>query len=318
MPFVYKKGKAMEKEITLVIMAAGLGSRFGERIKQLEPIGPYGELVIDYSVYDAVRAGFNHIVLIIRKDIEELVREKIGDRLSKQVKVSYAFQEKDDIPVKKELSSIRKKPWGTGQAVLSAKNLIKGPFAVINADDFYGEEAYKAIYRFLADTDNSGKAVPEYAMCGFKINNTLSENGTVTRGICTVDDGYLVSLEETRGIKCGEDGVIRGVYNGEEKIISEGSPVSMNMWCFTEDYLGKLSDQFLSYLNELNEENVNNSEFLVPIEMDKLIKSGKCCVRVIPTESKWFGMTYAEDADVVRASIKNYINKGIYSEKLWK
>lgn len=307
----------MEKEITLVIMAAGIGSRFGERIKQLEPVGPNGEIIIDYSVFDAVRAGFNHIVLIIRKDIEELVRERIGNRLSGQVKVSYAFQEKDDIPVKKELSSSRKKPWGTGQAVLSARNLIKGPFAVINADDFYGAEAYKAIYNYLISTDNAGKNVPEYAMCGFKINNTLSENGTVTRGICAVKDGYLLSLEETKGIKRDETGAIKGVYNGEEKIISESAVVSMNMWCFTADYLHILSEQFKAYLDALDESTVNNGEFLVPIEVDKLIKSEKCRVRVIPTESKWFGMTYAEDADIVRASIRDYIGKGIYAEKLW-
>lgn len=307
----------MEKEVTLVIMAAGIGSRFGERIKQLEPIGPNGELIIDYSVYDAIKAGFNHIVLIIRKDIEALVREKIGDRLSKQVKVSYAFQEKDDIPLKRELSAVRKKPWGTGQAVLAARNLISGPFAVINADDFYGAEAYKAIYDYLVSANNSGKTVPEYAMCGFKINNTLSENGTVTRGICTVEDGYLLCLEETKGIRRDETGTIKGTYNGEEKVISESSVVSMNMWCFTEDYLAVLSEQFKAFLDTLDESTVNNGEFLVPIEVDKLIKAKKCRVRVISTESKWFGMTYVEDTDIVRASVRDYIEKGIYDERLW-
>lgn len=306
----------MNKEITLVIMAAGIGSRFGERIKQLEPVGPNGELIIDYSVYDALRAGFNHIVFVIRRDIEALVREKIGDRLSKYVKISYAFQEKADIPVKKELAELRKKPWGTGQAVLAARDIVKGSFAVINADDFYGAESFEALCRYLKKADNGGKAVPEYAMCGFKLKNTLSENGAVTRGICTVKDGFLTGLEETKQIK-RTDGVIEGVYNGESKTISSEAVASMNMWCFTGEYMETLSGQFMAYLGGIDELSVNNGEFLVPIEVDKLIKAEKCSVRVLPTDSKWFGMTYAEDADAVRESIREYIKNGIYSADLW-
>lgn len=307
----------MDKEITLVIMAAGIGSRFGEKIKQLEPVGVNGELIIDYSVYDSVKAGFNHIVFIIRKDIEALVKERIGDRLSKYVKISYAFQEKTDIPTRKELGEIRKKPWGTGQAVLSAKEIVKGPFAVINADDFYGAEAYKVIYDYLKNADNSGKAIPEYAMCGFKIHNTLSENGTVTRGICTISDGFLKGLEETKEIKRGENGIITGVYNGETKVISDSAAASMNMWCFTSDYMEKLSAQFVDFLKAVDENNVDSGEFLVPIEVDKLVNEKKCTVRVLETDSKWFGMTYAEDVDAVKASLKSYVDNGIYPEKLW-
>jgi len=307
----------MEKEITLVIMAAGIGSRFGEKIKQLEPVGPDGELIIDYSVFDAVKAGFNHIVFIIRKDIEALVKEKIGDRLSKHVKISYAFQEKTDIPTRKELGEIRKKPWGTGQAVLSAKDIVKGPFAVINADDFYGAEAYKVIYDYLKNADNSGADVPEYAMCGFKIKNTLSENGTVTRGICTVSEGLLKGLEETKEIKCGEDGKIAGVYNGKSKVISDSAVASMNMWCFTGDYMDKLSAQFVDFLEAVDENNADGGEFLVPIEIDKLVNEGKCTVRVLETDSKWFGMTYAEDVEAVKASLKGYVENKIYPAKLW-
>ena len=307
----------MEKEITLVIMAAGIGSRFGQKIKQLEPVGPCGELIIDYSVYDAVRAGFNHIVFVIRKDIEALVREKIGDRLAKHVKISYAFQEKTDIPVREELGGIRKKPWGTGQAVLSAKDIVKGPFAVINADDFYGAEAYKIIYDYLKNADNSNKTVPEYAMCGFKIKNTLSENGTVTRGICTVENGVLTGLEETKEIKRGTDGVITGVYNGETKVIGDEASASMNMWCFTGEYMATLGQQFTEFLAKVDENNPDSGEFLVPIAVDELIADGKCVVRVLPTDSKWFGMTYAEDVDAVKASLLDYVDKGIYSEKLW-
>lgn len=307
----------MEKEITLVIMAAGIGSRFGQKIKQLEPVGPNGELIIDYSVYDAVRAGFNHIVFVIRKDIEQLVREKIGDRLSKHVRISYAFQEKTDIPVRKELGEIRKKPWGTGQAVLSAKDIVKGPFAVINADDFYGAEAYRIIYDYLNSADNSGKTVPEYAMCGFKIKNTLSDNGTVTRGICTVENGLLRGLEETKEIRRQENGIITGVYNGETKEIADEAAASMNMWCFTGGYMDILSEQFVQFLSKVDENNVDSGEFLVPIAVDELLTTGKCAVKVLPTDSKWFGMTYAEDVEAVKASLREYVDKGIYAEKLW-
>ena len=307
----------MEKEITLVIMAAGIGSRFGQKIKQLEPVGPGGELIIDYSVYDAVRAGFNHIVFVIRKDIEALVREKIGNRLEKHVKISYAFQEKTDIPVRKELGEIRKKPWGTGQAVLSAKDIVKGPFAVINADDFYGAEAYRIIYDYLNSADNSGKTVPEYAMCGFKIKNTLSDNGTVTRGICTVENGLLKGLEETKEIRRQENGIITGVYNGETKEIADEAAASMNMWCFTGGYMDILSEQFVQFLSKVDENNVDSGEFLVPIAVDELLTAGKCAVKVLPTDSKWFGMTYAEDVEAVKASLREYVDKGVYAEKLW-
>ena len=306
----------MAKEITLVIMAAGIGSRFGQKIKQLEPIGPNGELLMDYSVYDAVRAGFNHIVFIIRRDIEALFREKIGDRLAKKVKVSYVFQEKDDIPVRKELAALRTRPWGTGQAVLSAAGIVHGSFAVINADDFYGSDAYRVIFEYLSHADNSAAAVPEYAMCGFRIGNTLSENGAVTRGICTVKDGFLAELEETKGIMRGENGEICGTYNGELRKVSENDVASMNMWCFTEDYMARLSEQFREFLEKVDESDVNSSEFLVPIAIDRLIREKKCTVRVIKTESRWFGMTFAEDVEAVRLSVREYIKNGKYPENL--
>lgn len=307
----------MDKDITLVIMAAGIGSRFGKKIKQLEPIGPNGELLMDYSVYDAIRAGFNHIVFIIRKDIEELFRSAIGDRLSEQVKVTYVFQEKDNIPLKKELASLRIKPWGTGQAVLAAKNVVGGAFAVINADDFYGFEAFKTMADYLKTADNADSATPEYAMCGFRISNTLSENGTVTRGICTVENGFLKELEETKNI-IRQNGVISGTYNGKSVIISENAAASMNMWAFTPDFMDILDNCFMEFLSPLNEETVNNGEFLVPIAIDRLITEGVCSVRVLPTDSKWFGMTYEEDVALVKKSIRDSIAKGEYPERLWK
>lgn len=314
--FLHTKESAMEKEITLIIMAAGIGSRFGQKIKQLEPVGPNGELLMDYSVYDAVRAGFNHVIFIIRRDIEQLFREKIGDRLARTVKVSYVFQEKDDIPVRNEISALRTRPWGTGQAVLAARSLVKGAFAVINADDFYGVDAYRVICDYLRHADNSSADVPEYATCGFRISNTLSENGTVTRGVCTVKNSFLVGLEETKCIARSENGEICGVYNGEARVINENAAVSMNMWCFTEDYMTRLSEQFSEFLINVDENDVDSSEFLIPIAIDKLIKSGKCKVRVLETDSRWFGMTYSQDVQAVKENLREYIRQGVYPKCL--
>ncbi len=305
------------KDITLVIMAAGIGSRFGERIKQLEPIGPNGELMMDYAVSDALRAGFTHVVLIIRRDIEALVREKIGNRFSRFVKVTYVFQEKDDLPVRRELAARRSKPWGTGQALLTLRDLGLKSFAVINADDFYGAEAYRVAYDYLSRADNGGKAVPEYAMCGFLIQNTLSENGTVTRGICTVKNGFLTGVEETKELRRDLDGTIRGIYNGENKLVPENTPVSMNLWCFTEEYLSAISEQFAEFLNTVDETNANQGEFLVPISVDHLIGEGKCAVRVLEVHEKWFGMTYAQDVKAVRAEILRLTENGTYPAPLW-
>lgn len=305
------------KDITLVIMAAGIGSRFGERIKQLEPIGPNSELMMDYAVSDALRAGFTHVVLIIRRDIEALVREKIGNRFSRFVKVTYVFQEKDDLPIRRELAARRSKPWGTGQALLTLRDLGLKSFAVINADDFYGAEAYRVAYDYLSRADNGGKAVPEYAMCGFLIQNTLSENGTVTRGICTVKNGFLTGVEETKELRRDPDGAIRGIYNGENKLVPENTPVSMNLWCFTEEYLSVLSGQFTEFLNTVDETNANQGEFLVPISVDRLIGEGKCTVRVLEVHEKWFGMTYAQDVEAVRAEILRLTENGTYPAPLW-
>lgn len=305
------------KDITLVIMAAGIGSRFGERIKQLEPIGSNGELMMDYAVSDALRAGFTHVVLIIRRDIEALVREKIGNRFSRFVKVTYVFQEKDDLPVRRELAARRSKPWGTGQALLTLRDLGLKSFAVINADDFYGAEAYRVAYDYLSRSDNGGKAVPEYAMCGFLIQNTLSKNGTVTRGICTVKNGFLTGVEETKELRRDPDGAIRGIYNGENKLVPENTPVSMNLWCFTEEYLSALSGQFTEFLNTVDEANANQGEFLVPISVDRLIGEGKCAVCVLEVHEKWFGMTYAQDVEAVRAEILRLTENGTYPAPLW-
>lgn len=304
--------------MTLIIMAAGIGSRFGNgKIKQLEPVTDHGNLLMDFSLYDAFRAGFDKVVFVIRKDIEALFIERVLDRIPKEYDVSYVFQEKDDIPVKKELAALRSKPWGTGHAVLAAKDSINGNFAVINADDFYGADAFKKMAECLKSMDNSGNPEPEYAMCGFRIGNTLSDNGTVTRGVCTVSDGNLVRLEETKNISRDEGGIIRGTYNGEERVIPDDAAVSMNMWGFTPDYMDRLESGFADFLSRRDASTVNDGEFLVPIHVGELVGAGACSVKVLHTDSKWFGMTYAADLDEVRREIAALTEQGVYPKYLF-
>lgn len=293
---------------TLVIMAAGIGSRFdNKRIKQLEPIGPNGELLIDYSVYDAKKAGFERIIFIIRRDIEQLFRDAIGDRISEKIEVCYAFQEKDDIPVRKELAQSRVKPWGTGQAVLACKSLLDGPFAVINADDYYGRESFEILANHLDSGEN--------CLVAFRIKNTLSENGTVTRGICRTEGEYLGRVLETKQLCRGENGVISGNYNGETLTVDDETPVSMNMFGFNADFADRLETEFTAFLNGAKD--ANDGEFLVPIVVDKLIGNSEIKVKMLYTDSKWFGMTYMEDVAEVRASVKKSIEDGFYPAELW-
>ena len=304
------------KDITLVIMAAGIGSRYGEKIKQLEPVGPNGELLMDYSIYDAMKAGFTKIVFIIRKDIEQLVKDAIGNRVSEHIKVEYVFQSKEDIPVRKDLAETRVKPWGTSQAILCAREVVDGPFAVINADDYYGTDSYKVLYDYLKTADNSGRKPYEFALVGFRLKNTLSDNGTVTRGICLTEKGRLAELHETKQIKRCEDGIVRGVYGGKELEIDESSGVSMNMWGFTTECFDILSEQFAEFLNKADKEN-NTDEFLLPISVDEMIKKNIADIKMLTTDSKWFGVTYAEDKPLVEQCVLKCIEDGIYPEKLW-
>lgn len=297
------------RENTLVIMAAGIGSRFGEtRIKQLEPIGPNGELLIDYSIYDAKKAGFNRVIFIIRRDIEQLFRDAIGDRIAKHIKVEYAFQEKSDIPVKKEYAAARVKPWGTGQAVLACKGMLDAPFAVINADDFYGRESFEMLSGFLSRGEGD-------CLVAFRVKNTLSKNGTVTRGVCRVNGELLGEVHETKLIKRGEDGVIRGKFAGSESVLGDETPVSMNMFGFGVEFIDALDRRFAEYLNGIDDP--NSGEFLVPIVVDEMIKAGEMQMQTLYSNSKWFGMTYAEDVDEVRQSVAESIAAGIYPASLW-
>ncbi len=300
-------------DMSLVIMAAGMGSRYGG-IKQLEPVGPGGEIIMDYSIYDAMKAGFNKVVFIIRKDLEKDFKEIIGNRIEKLVKVEYVFQELDGIPEGFTKPADRTKPWGTGQAVLCCKDVVKEPFAVINADDYYGKEAFKIVYDFL--NDNADKK-DQFCMAGFVLGNTLSENGTVTRGICKVNEaGKLVDINETSGIEQDGDSAKAVDGNGNEIKIDLNSAASMNMWGFTPELFNYLESGFSSFLSSLGE-NELKKEYLLPTIVGDLVKANEVEVSVLRTEDRWFGVTYKEDKEAVVNSIKALIDKGEYPSKLF-
>lgn len=299
---------------TLVIMAAGLGSRFKGGIKQLEPFGPNGEIIMDYSIYDAVEAGFDKVVFIIRKDIRDAFDQMIGNRISKYVKVDYVYQELDMLPEGFELPADRVKPWGHGHAVCCCKGVVNEPFAVINADDFYGKEAFVKLHDYLTQEHKGDKL--SLAMAGFVLKNTLSDFGAVNRGVCKTDENnMLVDVEETYNIRREADGK---VYSGKEetKELSENCHVSMNMWGCPAEFIDKLNERFVEFLKV----SVNDigAEFLLPEGIDYMIKNGMATCELLESNDKWFGVTYAEDKPGVKAAIAELIASGAYPEKLWK
>lgn len=298
---------------TLVILAAGLGSRFKGGIKQLEPFGPNGEIIMDYSIYDAIQAGFDKVVFIIRKDIRKAFDEMIGDRISKHVKVDYVYQELDCLPEGYELPADRVKPWGHGHAVCCCKGVVNEPFAVINADDFYGKESFKKLHDFLAEDHGNDKL--HLSMAGFVLKNTLSEYGSVNRGICKVNsDGMMTDVVETYNIRREADGK---VYSGKEEAVEldENSHASMNMWGCPPEFIDRLNEQFEKFLSE-NIDNIT-AEFLLPAGIDKLVKSGEADCKLLESNDKWFGVTYIDDKPSVKAAIAKLIEDGAYPEKLW-
>ena len=297
---------------TLVIMAAGLGSRFGAGIKQLEPVGPNNEIIMDFSIYDAIEAGFDKVVFIIRKDIEDAFCKMIGDRIAKHVNVQYVFQETSDIPEKFK-GCDRVKPWGTGHAVLCCKGAVNEPFAVINADDYYGKEAFVKLYGYLtSDKKQSGKL--DLCMAGFILKNTLSDNGAVTRGLCSIDENNrLEQITETYNIRREDGKVLAGEDENYE--ISEDSYVSMNMWGCPPEFIDVLDEEFVKFL-EANSDSPK-AEFLLPTVIDTLLKSGRADCTLLESRDKWFGVTYAEDKQSVVDSIRKLIADGVYPEKLW-
>ena len=296
---------------TLVIMAAGIGSRFGGGIKQLEPVGPNGEIIMDYSIADAMDAGFDKVVFVIRKDLEKDFKEVIGNRIEEKVQVEYAFQELDDIPEQyREVFRERKKPWGTGQAILCCRDVVHEPFLVINADDYYGKEAYREAYKELT-SDKEDSDVMNISMVGFILKNTLSENGGVTRGVCKVDEKRMLrEIVETHNIIKTDKGAAVKLDEKEEEIDIE-SPVSMNMWGLQPGFFEILEKGFSEFLSQLNEEDLK-SEYLLPTIIGALLKQGKVQVKVLESKDKWYGVTYKEDKEGVVAAIRDLIDKGEY------
>ena len=306
------------KETALVIMAAGIGSRFGGGIKQLEPVGPGGEIIMDYSIYDALKAGFDKIVFIIRRDLEKDFREVIGNRIEKVARVEYAFQELGDLPEGFSVPEGRKKPWGTGQAVLSIKGLVDGPFLVINADDYYGKEGFQKIHDYMVNHMKEDGDVYDMCMGGFILRNTLSDNGTVTRGVCTLDgDGSLKEVTETYEIRMEADGSMKARdEQGNPVQVNPDQHVSMNMWGLPAAFLKELEKGFPEFLENLKEGDIK-SEYLLPKIIDKLVKAGKARVEVLETKDKWFGVTYKEDKETVVEAIRSLIAEGAYPERLY-
>jgi len=293
---------------TLVIMAAGMGSRYGG-LKQIDPIGPSGEIVLDYSVYDAIRAGFGKVVFIIRPDIEADFKEAVGNKLNGKIAVEYVLQTLDRIPSKFSVPEGRVKPWGTGQAVLMAKDAVQEPFAVINADDFYGRETFEVIAKQLSAM---GVESPDGCMVGFYIKNTLSRHGGVARGYCDVQEGLLRSVVERFDICRNEEGQIR--YDGGE--MADDDMVSMNTWGFTPRLFEFLERGFNLFLER--EGQALKSEYLLPELIDGMINSGETRVAVLPSNEKWMGVTYSEDKPVVADGIRALVDNGIYPENLWE
>ena len=296
-------------DTTVLIMAAGIGSRFGTGIKQLEPVDAYGHIIMDYSIHDAIEAGFNKIIFIIRKDIEAEFRKAIGNRISAvcaehQVTVDYAFQDLNDIPG--ELPEGRTKPWGTGQAVLAARHLLSTPFVVINADDYYGKEGFRTVHEYLVQCGDA-------CMAGFILKNTLSEHGGVTRGVCKMDSNdFLTEVQETRNIVKTEDGA-----EAEGKKLDCNSLVSMNMWGFTPDFLKKLEKGFLEFFEKDVPENPLKAEFLIPVYIGALLEKKEISVKVLPTRDRWYGMTYKEDVPMVRSCFEEMLERGSYEKDVF-
>ena len=305
------------KDTVLVIMAAGIGSRFGGGIKQLEPMGPSGEIIMDYSIHDAMEAGFNKVIFIIRRDLEKDFKEIIGHRIEKLLPVEYAYQELENLPAGYEVTPGRTKPWGTGLAVLSVKGMVDGPFLVINADDYYGREGFRRIHDYMAEHMDSQSEIYDICMGGFVLSNTLSDNGTVTRGVCQVDgDGFLTNVTETYNIQMKEDGLHATDESGAPVTISPSQPVSMNMWGLPASFIQELEKGFPVFLDSLKEGDIK-SEYLLPKIIDNLVQNKKARVTVLDTPDKWFGVTYREDKQAVTDAIRGLIESGVYKERLF-
>lgn len=302
------------KKTSLVVLAAGMGSRYGG-LKQIDKIGPNGEIILELSVYDAIKAGFNEVIFIIKKEIEQDFKEAIGDKISKQVEVKYVFQDIDRIPEGFSVPEGREKPWGTGHALLCCEDVIDSPFAVINADDYYGREGFVKLHDFLVNSTDEN----EYSMVGYILANTVSENGSVARGVCTVEDGKLTNVDELTRIEKHLKGI---EYSKDEGMtwlpLADNRLVSMNMWGFKPNFIEYMKEDFVKFFETEVPKNLMKSEFFIPKEVGKMLRESKIEVKVLQSEDKWYGVTYQEDKPVVQAGIKKLIDEGKYPVPLWK
>ena len=305
------------KKPVLVVMAAGMGSRYGG-LKQIDPIDKEGHIIMDFSIYDAVRAGFEKVVFIIKRENEQAFREAIGDRLSKQIEVAYVFQELTNLPEGYRVPEGRVKPWGTGHAVLSCIDEIDGPFAVINADDYYGVHAFKMAYDFLT-SEQEKEDVYHYMMVGYRLENTLTENGHVARGVCVTDEeGHLIKINERTHIEKHDGGTAYTEDDGKTwTMLPQGSIVSMNMWGLTPDFLDVLENGFKEFFEKEVPGNPQKAEYLIPIFIGELLEQGKMSVKVLKTNDTWYGMTYHEDVAAVKDSFKKMLADGVYKADLF-
>ena len=294
--------------MTLLILAAGMGSRFGG-LKQMEPMGPNGEFIIDYSVYDAKKAGFNKIVFVIKEEMYEDFKNTIGKRVEDKIDVEYVFQKMEDIPVSIDFERV--KPWGTGHAILECKDVINEPFAIINADDFYGRNSFIKAYQFLKN-EISDK---QFGLIGYRACNTITENGSVKRGVCELENNSLVGIDESSIERVDDYIHCKSLVDGKEYDVELNRLVSMNMLLFTPKIFNYLENDFVSFLNNMKDK--EKDEFLIPEVVDQHIKSGDVSVKVIETDSVWYGVTYKEDKDSVKNAINNLINNGEYNKNLW-
>jgi len=305
------------KKPVLVVMAAGMGSRYGG-LKQVDPVGNHGQLIIDYSIYDARRAGFETVVFVIKHQIEETFKAAIGDRLSRVIDVKYAYQELDDLPEGYEVPEGRIKPWGTAHAILAARKIVDGPFAVINADDCYGPEAYKAIYDYLSNTPENPDC-HEFAMVGYMVGNTVTENGHVARGVCVEDENhYLTAVTERTHIEKDGDNARFTEDDGETWTALPGDTiVSMNLWGLTRGFIDEAWARFPAFLDRTLESNPVKGEYYLPGVISELIDEGKARVKVLRSGDKWYGVTYQADKPAVMAAIARKTEEGVYPDDLW-
>ncbi|MCI8561768.1 MAG: nucleotidyltransferase [Dorea sp.] len=305
------------KKPVLVIMAAGMGSRYGG-LKQIDPIDKEGHIIMDFSMYDARKAGFEKVVFIIKKENEKDFREVVGNRVSEYMEVAYVFQEITNIPEGYQVPEGRVKPWGTGHAILSCMKEVDGPFAVINADDYYGAEAFKLIYDYLSSHEDDEKY--RYTMVGYKLGNTVTDNGHVARGICDMNDkGELVAIHERTRIEKKEGGIAYTEDDGDSWVfVPEDTIVSMNMWGFTESILKELEQRFPAFLDEGLAKNPQKCEYFLPAVVSELLEEDKATAAVLKSADKWYGVTYKEDKPIVVAAIQKLKDEGLYPEKLWE